>query len=714
MRLRAILLVLAILSLVTAGAGGFFLNAQLTNTAWEVARDHTDRTALMVRRQIDFYLEHHQTYSVALSGMPQIAAALQRQDEETLAQVNAMLDHQCASVKASVCYLMDAGGTTIASSNRNSPVSFVGKNYGFRPYFKEAAAGRPAIYLALGVTSKKRGLYFGAPVTSPEGMFKGAVVVKLSTDRLEQEFSKLDGIFALTDSKGMVFASNREQWLFRSLSQLSDKDAEAIMKSRQFGEEEPTSVGLIESSDHRIIAPDGTNYLIGKQSLPNPAGWHISYFFDTADISTQLKTKLGRFPIESIFAALFLIVVIVVIFLYRKATSEIIRRNRAETALRESEERLSLHMQNTPVGVIAWDSDFNCTQWNPAAEAIFGFTSEEALGGNALALLVPEELHGEIDGIFENLMKQSGGGRNINENVTKDGRTILCEWFNTPLKGEDGVSVGIASMIRDITDQKQQEKELHEAKEAADKANEAKSEFLAMMSHDLRTPLNAIIGFSDLMKSKLYGPVGDSRYDEYLNDINDSGKFLLNLINLVLDISKIEAGKFELVDERTELNSFLMSSIKLISLQANDHGVELDLSCPSDLPFLLCDQRTLGQTVNNLLSNAIKFSNEGDRVKIAVEMAQDNSIAISVNDTGIGMDKEGIEKALEPFGQAESGKARKYEGTGLGLHVSRLLMEQHGGTLEIESEIGKGTHVVIRFPAERTLFASRRSATLRR
>jgi signal transduction histidine kinase len=244
-------------------------------------------------------------------------------------------------------------------------------------------------------------------------------------------------------------------------------------------------------------------------------------------------------------------------------------------------------------------------------------------------------------------------------------------------------------------------RDLSEAAVQANFANRAKSEFLAIMSHDLRTPLNAIIGFSDAMRNNIFGPLGDARYDGYLGDIQKSGVILLGLINDILDLSKIEAGRYDLKESTVNLSLFLESAIELASILARQNGVQLALASSGYLPDLRCDERSLMQIVNNLLSNAVKFSKRGGSVHVAACQTAGGGLEITVTDQGIGMSPEDIRQVLEPFRQGASGKARKYEGTGLGLHICSKFMQLHGGTLDIESEIDRGTTVTIGFGSDR-------------
>ncbi|MCH8112242.1 MAG: CHASE2 domain-containing protein [Proteobacteria bacterium] len=260
---------------------------------------------------------------------------------------------------------------------------------------------------------------------------------------------------------------------------------------------------------------------------------------------------------------------------------------------------------------------------------------------------------------------------------------------------------GVLGIYTDITEQKIREDGLRAAKNEADAANRSKTDFLHNMSHELRTPLNAIIGFSEIMEKELLGPLGTSLYIEYAADIHKSGDHLLSIINDILDLAKIEAGKYELEETEVDLAEVIDLSCRLVEDRAEQSGHTLSVKVSEDLLGLHADERALKQILLNLLSNAVKFTPDGGEITVTAGIAGDGCAELSVTDTGIGIAEENIETVLSNFGQVDTGLSREYEGTGLGLPLVKWLAKLHGGTLRIESKVDAGTTVTVTFPAER-------------
>jgi signal transduction histidine kinase len=259
----------------------------------------------------------------------------------------------------------------------------------------------------------------------------------------------------------------------------------------------------------------------------------------------------------------------------------------------------------------------------------------------------------------------------------------------------------IVTVYSDITDIREFERKLIQARSQAEMANRAKSDFLANMSHELRTPLNAIIGFSEIISHELFGSIGNEKYLEYMKDVHKSSLHLLSIINDVLDMSKIEAGKLELSKEALSIQSVIGEVIRMMRERAECRRIEVIAELLEEEIDTWADQRAMKQIFLNLLSNAIKFSNEGGRVHIRLACDRPDLAVVEFEDFGIGMNEEEQERALQPFGQAKPSTTRNYGGTGLGLPITKGLIEAHGGRLEIRSRPGQGTIVRVILPAER-------------
>lgn len=286
--------------------------------------------------------------------------------------------------------------------------------------------------------------------------------------------------------------------------------------------------------------------------------------------------------------------------------------------------------------------------------------------------------------------------------ATKDGHIL---WVN--LSGHrvsDAANVvGYECTMYDVTERRNTEMEMSRAKEQADFANRSKSEFLANMSHELRTPLNAIIGFAEIIKDQLFGNAGQPQYVEYAKDIYDSGQLLLSLINDILDMSKIEAGKRQLQETTLNIDDVARSVLRLVDARAKEGKVRVNIHVPPNLPGLRGEEKALKQILTNLLTNAVKFTNEGGSVTLSAMIDLENRMTISVVDSGIGIAPEDIALALSPFGQIESALSRKHQGTGLGLPLTKALVELHEGTFNLDSQLGVGTTITLTFPARRVI-----------
>ena len=283
-------------------------------------------------------------------------------------------------------------------------------------------------------------------------------------------------------------------------------------------------------------------------------------------------------------------------------------------------------------------------------------------------------------------------------------------WLEVTTRGvydqQTGALCNLISVSRDVTQRMNHELKTKAAQERAEAANKAKSAFLANMSHELRTPLNAVIGFTDLMRQRTFGPLGNERYEEYATLIYDSGQLLLDLISDMLDMAKIEAGRLELNLERVDVNGTAEDSVRMLRDRAENNGLELTLSLPKEPLFLVADKRAVKQVLLNLLTNAIKFTPAGGHVGVSVRTG-DGQATITVRDTGIGIPESELPRLGNPFEQVNSDPMLAKGGSGLGLALVRALMEKHGGALKIHSEEGVGTEVIVTYPmtAERRAVA---------
>lgn len=377
---------------------------------------------------------------------------------------------------------------------------------------------------------------------------------------------------------------------------------------------------------------------------------------------------------------------------------EIVVRKSAEETLR----KLSLAVEQSPIMIFITDTEGNIEYVNKSFTEMTGYQPVEVIGQTPKIIKsgeTPVEVYEELWTTITAGNEWQGELMDRHQN----GGVFWAEASISPVRDSDGGITHFVAMHKNITDRKLAEQKMMTAKRQAEIANRTKSEILANMSHELRTPLNAILGFSGAIREEYFGPIGHEKYKEYIDDISSSGEHLLALINDILDVAVIEAGKLTLNEENLEIRSLVETAVRLINHRAEKGEVTLNTRIVNGLPMLYADERRIKQILLNLLSNAVKFTRPGGTVTLDVMLDDDGTHTFTVTDTGIGMTDDEIIKAMTQFGQVDRGVASEHEGAGLGLPLTKGLVESHGGTMIVTSEKNAGTSVTVRLPKDRVV-----------
>ncbi len=361
MKIRIILSILALTAFFSAAVGGAFFYYTVQETALhEAERDVWAVTKAMQLRVVGFLSENLKSVKT-LAGLAPINLALQHPDPAHLADANSLLDHFQTSLEVSVCYLLDRRGKTIATSNRASADSFLGHNYGFRPYFKKALAGQAAVYMALGVTSAKRGVYYSYPVYTPDHHIAGVVVIKSSIHAIEQDFAQeKKGALLLVDPQSVIFASNKPDWLYQTLWQQDEDQIVRVVKTRQFGSQALKWLGMKKTDPFRAVSQSGRKYLLSSRPVPNYPGWKVVYLESLAQINQRNVGPLGRFWGRVLIIA-FSLLGLAVVIMYRKASRDLTMRYLAEGALRNSEQLYRAIVEDQTQMIARFEPDMTLT-----------------------------------------------------------------------------------------------------------------------------------------------------------------------------------------------------------------------------------------------------------------------------------------------------------------------------------------------------------------
>jgi len=467
MGLRHILMVLSLLAFLSASTGGFLYYSALRQAAFQDAERQAAANTELIRKSLNSFLTEHQKSASTLASMPALQRSLSSARPDDLYAANVVLDRFRTTLDADVCYLMDRNGTTLASSNRNASDSFVGQNFAFRPYYRQAVSGVAGAYLALGTTSQKRGVYHSFPVfDDPEDPPIGIAVIKSSIEKTEKELGlPEEDTLLVTDPMGVVFISNRPEWLYHSVWQLSEEQIQQIRRERQFGTGPWPWVGLERVDDTHVADQQGVHYLLHQAGVEIFTGWSIIHLRNITKISKTVSAPLRR-VIGPVIFLLLVMIGLAVLVLYRKASREIFRRRSAEQALRQSESRYRSLYHHTPAMLHSIDTEGNLLSVSDYWVEIMGYSREEVIGRPLTGFLSPASRRYAEEEVFP-MFFQMGYCKDIAyEFVKKDGTVIDVLLSGIADRRPDGSIQRSLAVSIDVTERKKAEEALRIAKEA--------------------------------------------------------------------------------------------------------------------------------------------------------------------------------------------------------------------------------------------------------
>ncbi len=364
---------------------------------------------------------------------------------------------------------------------------------------------------------------------------------------------------------------------------------------------------------------------------------------------------------------------------------DVSEHRKEEEILRRSEERLRLEVANMPIGYIAWDKDFRVVTWNPAAEKIFGFTFAEAKGKHPYDFIVPQKEQPQVDDIWRRLLAGDVSANSVNENTTKDGRTIICDWINTPLKQQDGAVLGVMSMVQDVTKAKELDK--------------VKADFLMLASHQLRTPLSGTRWLIETLQKPFVGKL-TVKQKEYLDELYKVNDKMLRLVNDLLNLLRLESGELAVKTRKFPVSELSDEIIALMESAAKTKGVKLEKITGKENKIIVKTDFEIAKNIlEAFVSNAIEYSHSGQKIYLGAEEKGGN-VVISVKDNGIGIPKDEQKRIFERFYRASNAKSVRPSGTGLGLSTAFIFAQKIGAKLSFESKEEKGSVFYLSIPGK--------------
>ncbi len=689
MKLRAILLILCLLAFFSATAGGYLYYSSLSKSALKEAEIQAASHTEEIENLVSSFLTNNLKAVRALAGLKELQQALVSSDEIALTEANYILDHFHDSLEASVTYLMDWEGKTITSSNRHDPDSFVGKNYSFRPYFQQAVNGKPAVYMALGVTSKKRGVYYSHPVY--DGSQKspiGVVVVKASIEAIEKEFfspkySAPGMITLITGPHGVVFITDHKELLYRTLWKIPEGEPIEISKSKQFGAGPWEWAGFEKKDKNRVANKSGDEHLMFQKKIELLPGWDVVHLSNLEIISKAVSAPIAL-TIGYTIVALCVLIGLSVLILYNMAKTDIIKRMEAEEALRESEEKYRSMMDSMTDAAYICSPDFRVEYMNPT---MIKRTGGDSTGEpcykviNALDEQCPWCVHDKV---------QKGEHAVSEISSPKDGRTYSVA--HSPIRHVDG-SISKLTIYRDLTELKKMEEELRKAQRL-----ESIGLLAGGMAHDFNNLLSIIMGNISMTKDDVKPEYGVT---EFLNEAEEAA---LRAQELTMQLITFSKGGTPV--KKTGSIGDLIQESTIFSISGSN--VKSEFSIPHDLWLVEFDEGQLKHAISNMVVNALESMPDGGTINVKAEhsnitterdlpLPEGKYVIISIRDQGIGIPEKHLSMIFDPYFSTKVRGTQK--GMGLGLATTYSILNRHDGHITVESEVGVGTTFTIYLPA---------------
>jgi signal transduction histidine kinase len=662
---------------------------ELTNLGTALA-EQTSRSI----QSVDLILQEVQSHAVTL-GL--------RSPEEFHSQLTGDETHQFLTNRlrnlpqAEAIALVDTKGTLINWSRDQAmrPVDFSGRDY-FR-YL--STHDDPSVFISRPTESYVTGqwvLFIARRINGPDGAFLGLVIGLINTHYLEDFFRTISMLPGQT-----ITVLRRDGTVIAGHPDIANRRGKKLPEQATWYTRVAQGGGFYRSE----------GYFVGTPQIVTVHPLRDYPLVVDVNMSEQAVLK-GWYKDTTLIAVVTIIVALgftllfrVIAFQFERQAEQNARLDQAAVALRESQRKSKAYAEMSADWFWEQDADLRFQR-----DSEIPLTSLPTDVGKTRWEFADPAMDPRRWDVHKADLAARRPFRDFRwERIQTDGKRRYMSTSGDPIFDEAGTFVGYIGTGRDITADVAAAEELRRSKERAEAANDAKSLFLANMSHELRTPLHSIIGFGELIHDQTNGRIGEN-YVEWAGDILDSGRHLLSVINGVLDLSRIEAGRYDLVDDRVNLAAVVRTCLRTVRLQAEKNQLRFDCRRMDQDVELRADSRALTQVVLNLLTNAVKFTPEGGLVSIYTERAANGDLVLVVADTGIGIDAAVLPTLCEPFTQADGSISRRYGGSGLGLTISQKLVVLHGGTLTIESTLGQGTTVRAAFPANRVMTNSRAGA----